>query len=171
MSLQLGNPPRAAAASHMQVSSLLTPHDLYLFNEGTHYRLYEKLGAHPLTVGGVAGTHFAVWAPSAERVSVIGDFNGWRPSTQPLKARDSSGVWEGFIPGVGPGACYKYHVVSRYHGYRVDKADPFAFRSETPPRTGSVVWNLDYAWNDHDWMATRRQRNSLSAPISIYEVH
>src|SRR5947209_2620186 len=145
--------------------------DFYLFNEGSHYRLYEKLGAHPLTVNGVAGTHFAVWAPAAERVSVLGDFNGWRAGVHPLRPRESSGIWEGFLPGVGPGACYKYHIASRYQGYRVDKADPFAFRSEVPPKTGSIVWNLDHAWNDQDWMAGRRQKNSLSAPIAIYEVH
>jgi 1,4-alpha-glucan branching enzyme len=152
-------------------ASLLTQHDLHLFNEGTHYRLYEKLGAHPLTVNGVTGMYFAVWAPGAERVSVLGDFNGWRPDLHVLRPRESSGIWEGFVPGVGPGACYKYHIASRYHGYRVEKADPFAFRSEVPPKTGSIVWDLDYIWADHDWMATRRQRNALSAPISIYEVH
>jgi 1,4-alpha-glucan branching enzyme len=165
-------PPRATVPpTAPQPPTLLTAHDLYLFNEGTHYRLYDKLGVHPLTVNGVAGTYFAVWAPAAERVSVLGDFNGWRAGVHPLKARDSSGIWEGFLAGVGPGACYKYHIVSRYHGYRVEKADPFAFRSEVPPRTGSIVWNLDYTWSDHEWMSSRRQHNALTAPISIYEVH
>src|SRR5262245_24133224 len=173
MSQQMEKPVRATTTplATRSPTTLLTPHDLHLFNEGTHYRLYDKLGAHPLTVNGVAGTYFDVWAPAAERVSVLGDFNGWRPNSHPLKPRESSGVWEGFLPGVGPGDCYKYHIASRYQGYRVDKADPFAFRSEVPPKTGSIVWGLDYAWNDHDWMAGRRQKNALSAPMAIYEVH
>jgi 1,4-alpha-glucan branching enzyme len=149
----------------------LSSDDLYLFNEGSHCRLYDRLGAHPGTEDGVAGTHFAVWAPSAERVFVIGDFNGWNKARHPLQPLHSSGVWTGFIPGVGKGECYKYHVVSRFHGYSVDKADPFAFRAEMPPKTGSVVWGLEYEWNDRKWMETRRQRNALTSPISIYEVH
>ncbi|MCI0464728.1 MAG: 1,4-alpha-glucan branching protein GlgB [Gemmataceae bacterium] len=152
-------------------TSLLTENDLYLFNEGSHYRLYDKLGAHPLTVEGVAGTHFAVWAPGAERVCVLGDFNGWNKDSHPLRPRGASGIWEGFVPGVSKGACYKYHIGSRLHGYRVDKADPFALCTEVPPRTGSVVWNLDYAWQDQDWMQRRHQPNGLGAAISIYEVH
>jgi 1,4-alpha-glucan branching enzyme len=151
--------------------SLLSPQDLYLFNEGSHTRLYDKLGSHPGTVDGVAGTHFAVWAPGAEKVFVMGDFNGWDKTGVPLRPRETSGIWEGFVPGVGAGAAYKYHVVSRYGGYRVDKADPFAFLHETPPKTASRVWSLDYEWGDADWMAKRRARNSLAAPISIYEVH
>src|SRR5712692_10377366 len=137
MSQQMEKTPRATTPlpAPQSPTTLLTAHDLYLFNEGTHYRLYDKLGAHPLTVNGVAGTHFAVWASAAERVSVLGDFNGWRPGVHPLKPRESSGIWEEFVPGVGLGACYKYHITSRYHGYRVDKADPFAFRSEVPPKT------------------------------------
>src|SRR6516225_5126737 len=107
MSQQLADMPRPPIS--LAPVSLLTPHDLYLFNEGTHYRLYEKLGSHPMTVNGVAGTHFAVWAPAAERVSVIGDFDGWRRDIHALEPRESSGIWEGFIPGIGPGACYKYH--------------------------------------------------------------
>jgi 1,4-alpha-glucan branching enzyme len=151
--------------------ALLTKQDLYLFNEGSHTRLYRKLGAHPLTQAGQAGTSFAVWAPGAERVYVMGDFNGWNPGSHPLEPQEQSGIWAGFVPGVGPGSRYKYHVVSRYHGYRVDKADPFAFYSEVPPLTASIVWDLDYAWSDQEWMAQRRQRNALTAPISIYEVH
>jgi 1,4-alpha-glucan branching enzyme len=151
--------------------ALLSKQDLYLFNEGSHTRLYHKLGAHPGTVGGREGTSFAVWAPGAERVFVMGDFNGWDPTAHPLDPQEQSGIWAGFVPGVGKGARYKYHVVSRYHGYRVDKADPFAFYSEVPPLTASVVWDLDYAWGDQEWMAERGRRNALSAPISIYEVH
>jgi 1,4-alpha-glucan branching enzyme len=151
--------------------SLLTQQDLYLFNEGSHYRLYDKLGAHPGTRAGVPGTFFAVWAPGAPYVAVIGDFNGWDRGSHPLHPREQSGIWEGFVPGVGPGAAYKYHVASRYHGYRADKIDPFAFYHEAPPRTASIVWALDYAWGDADWMHDRRARNSLAAPFSIYEVH
>jgi 1,4-alpha-glucan branching enzyme len=151
--------------------SLLSDQDVYLFNEGSHFRLYEKLGAHRLTREGVEGTYFAVWAPASEQVSVVGDFNGWDPSRHRLRPRAWSGIWEGFIPGVGPGTVYKYHIVSRYGGYRVDKADPFAFAQEVPPRTASVVWDLDYAWGDREWMAQRRARNRLEAPLAIYEVH
>jgi 1,4-alpha-glucan branching enzyme len=112
-----------------------------------------------------------VWAPNAERVSVIGDWNGWDADRQPLVQDGPSGVWHGFVPGVGEGAVYKYRVRSRYHGYAADKADPFAFRCEVPPRTGSVVWNLDHDWGDAAWMRGRRERNALGAPMSIYEVH
>src|SRR5438094_4377330 len=151
--------------------SLLTDQDFYLFNEGSHVRLYRKLGAHPLTENGVQGTSFAVWAPGARQVYVMGDFNGWNKYNHPLSVRGQSGIWESFIPGVGNGAHYKYHVVSRYEGYRVDKADPFGFFHEVPPQTASIVWNLDYPWQDQEWMAQRKDRHQLSAPISIYEVH
>jgi 1,4-alpha-glucan branching enzyme len=151
--------------------SLLGSQDLFLFNEGTHYRLYDKLGAHPLAPGGVAGTYFAVWAPSAGQVYVMGDFNGWNKTSHPLTPRASSGIWEGFVPGVRSGTAYKYHVVSRFQHYQVDKADPFAFFQEQPPRTASVVWDLEYTWNDAAWLAERRRRNALDAPIAIYEVH
>lgn len=150
---------------------LLGDQDLFLFNEGTHFRLYEKLGAHPVQGANTAGTYFAVWAPDAEQVSVIGEFNGWDKTSHPLQVKGQSGIWEGFFPEVGKGTIYKYHVVSRYNGYRVDKADPFAFYSEVPPKTGSVVWDLHYDWGDQDWMATRGQRNTLEAPIAIYEMH
>ena len=151
--------------------SLLTDEDLYLFNEGTHYQLYQKFGAHPHTVDGEAGTSFAVWAPDADAVCVMGDFNGWNKTSHPLRPRGSSGVWEGFIPGVGKGGLYKYHLASRHHGYRAEKADPFALLQETPPRTGSVIWDLDYQWGDQTWMAERGRHNSLHSPAAIYEVH
>jgi 1,4-alpha-glucan branching enzyme len=151
--------------------SLLTEEDLYLFNEGSHFRLAEKLGARPVQHQGVAGTYFAVWAPSAEHVFVFGSFNSWNKSSHPLRPRGQSGIWEGFVPGIGKGTVYKYHLISRYNGYRVDKADPLAVRAEMPPATGSVVWTLDYDWQDADWMKKRRQRNALDAPISIYEMH
>ena len=149
----------------------LTNDDIYLFNEGTHYHLFDKLGAHPDTAAGVKGTRFAVWAPDAERVYVMGDFNGWNRTSHALQARASSGIWEGFVPGVGRGANYKYHIVSRYNGYRVEKADPVAFLYETPPKTASIVWDLEYTWGDQAWMAARLSRNSLNAPMSIYEMH
>ncbi|MGB6452700.1 MAG: 1,4-alpha-glucan branching protein GlgB, partial [Steroidobacteraceae bacterium] len=150
----------------------LTQNDIYLFKEGTLYRAYEKLGAHPTVVDGRKGTRFAVWAPNADAVSVVGDFNGWTPERNALEPRsDQSGIWEGFIPEVGPGALYKYHIHSRLGGYRVDKNDPFAFRSELPPRTASVVWDLKYEWDDLTWQRDRARLNALDAPWSIYEVH
>jgi len=155
----------------MAPSSALTDQDLYLFNEGSHLRLYDKLGAHPGEVGGVRGTRFAVWAPNAEAVSVAGDWNGWNRDRDALRPRGSSGIWEGFVAGVGPGAVYKYHLRSRHRGYRVDKADPFAFRHEVPPRTASVVCELDYAWGDQDWMGRRAPHQALTAPMAIYELH
>jgi len=151
--------------------SLLSNDDLFLFNEGSHYGLYEKLGAHPLTIDGVAGTHFSVWAPSARQVSVTGDFNGWNKSSHPLSPKGRSGIWEGFVPGLASGTIYKYHIVSHHHTYSVDKADPFAFHAETPPRTASLVWDLEYEWTDGAWMEKRRRCNALDAPISIYELH
>jgi 1,4-alpha-glucan branching enzyme len=151
--------------------SLLTDFDLHLFNEGTHCRLYEKLGAHPMTAGGLSGVYFAVWAPNAVAVSVIGDFNNWDKTTHPLQPRATSGIWEGFITSVIPGDFYKYYIASRNNNYTVEKADPFAFFSETPPKKASIVWQLDYKWGDRDWMKERYRYNKLDAPISIYEVH
>ncbi|MDY6893496.1 MAG: 1,4-alpha-glucan branching protein GlgB [Chloroflexota bacterium] len=151
--------------------TLLTEDDLYLFNEGSHFRLYDKLGAHLLTVGKRKGAYFAVWAPDARQVSVLGDFNGWKRESHPLRPRGQSGIWEGFIPDIGTGTLYKYHIVSRYKGYRTDKADPYATYNEIPPRTASLVWDLEYTWGDQEWMERRRQCNGLDAPISIYEVH
>jgi 1,4-alpha-glucan branching enzyme len=163
-------PPGGVGAVRHDLT-LLTDQDLYLFNEGTHYRLYEKLGSHPLAGNGEDGTYFAVWAPDAERVFVIGNFNGWNRQSHPLRPRASSGIWEGFIPGVRQGEIYKYLVESRHGGYRAEKADPFGRHFEVPPRTGSVVWGLDYQWKDEEWMASRAARNALEAPQAIYEVH
>ncbi len=146
------------------------PQDLHLFNEGTHRHLWEKLGAHPMQQNGQHGTHFAVWAPNAERVEVTGDFSCWGegPTLQPVS---SSGVWAGFVPGLGKGTLYKYRITPRHGGRPLEKADPFGFMHETPPRTASVVWDLNYEWHDAEWMRTRGGRNALEAPISVYEVH
>jgi 1,4-alpha-glucan branching enzyme len=151
--------------------SLLTGDDLYIFNEGSHFRLYEKLGAHPMKVDDAEGTYFAVWAPDAEDVAVIGDFNGWEKKSHYLSPKGQSGIWEGFIPGVTKGANYKYHVRSRFHGYRADKADPFAVFSEVPPKTASIIWDLEYEWGDQEWVERRRGVNGLDRPMAVYEVH
>jgi 1,4-alpha-glucan branching enzyme len=148
-------------------TSLLSEQDLYLFGEGTHRRMHEKLGAHPTP----SGTVFGVWAPNARGVSVIGDFNGWEVGASPLDPVASSGIWEGVIPEAEVGHVYKFHIDSAVGGYRVDKADPFALHAETPPRTGSVVSDLSYDWGDGEWMARRGRTASLDAPMSIYEVH
>ncbi|HUO17594.1 MAG TPA: 1,4-alpha-glucan branching protein GlgB [Verrucomicrobiae bacterium] len=150
---------------------LLSDHDLYLYNEGSHYRIYDKMGAHPASHEGRAGTIFSVWAPNARSVSVVGSFNAWDPKKHYLNPRASSGIWEGFIPGAEKGALYKYHIESQHHGYRIDKTDPVGFLCEKPPRTASVVWDLEYQWKDQEWMQKRAERNSLRAPQSIYEVH
>jgi 1,4-alpha-glucan branching enzyme len=151
--------------------SLLTEQDLYLFNEGNHYRIHDKLGAHLTTVDGEPGVCFSVWAPNAREVTVMGSFNDWNPRSHSLHARGSSGIWEGFVPGVSKGALYKFHIISQHHGYVADKADPFGVYHEKPPRTASVAWDLEYQWSDQDWMGKRLGKNSLHAPISTYEVH
>jgi 1,4-alpha-glucan branching enzyme len=149
--------------------------DVHLLAEGTHARLYEWLGAHVMNpgVGGVAasGTRFAVWAPNAESVEVIGDWTDWKPAGVHLQPVRETGVWHGFVDGIGAGHHYKYHIRSRYGGYTVDKADPFAFATEHPPATASVTASLEHVWNDSAWMSARRARNALTSPMSIYEVH
>ncbi len=150
----------------------ITEHDIYLFKEGNHFKLYEKLGAHQIVVDGQKGVHFAVWAPNAKKVSVIGNFNSWNRHTHALNPRwDSSGIWEGFIPGIAQGEIYKYFIASNKDYYQVEKQDPFAFFNEVAPNTASVVWNLDYQWKDQAWMEHRHKKNSLHAPMSIYEMH
>jgi 1,4-alpha-glucan branching enzyme len=147
---------------------LLGEQDVYLFREGTHSRLYRTMGC----ILGDHGANFAVWAPNASRVSVIGSFNGWVPAAHPLTPRsDASGIWEGSVPGVVRGDAYKFHIVSSDGNYAMAKADPFALCAECPPETASRVWTLDYTWGDEAWMAERKGRNALDAPISIYEVH
>jgi 1,4-alpha-glucan branching enzyme len=153
-------------------TSFFTEHDIYLFKQGSHFNLFDKLGSHLISVDGTEGTYFAVWAPNAEKLSVIGDFNQWNKESHPLKVReDSSGIWEGFIPGISEGAVYKYHLVSQYNGYRVEKGDPYAFHWECPPKTASVVWDLSYQWGDREWKENRYKTNALDAPMTIYEVH
>jgi 1,4-alpha-glucan branching enzyme len=151
--------------------SLISDDDSHLFNEGSHFRLYEKLGAHVVHHAGQSGTYFAVWAPNAQEVTIIGNFNDWNKRRQRLSPKGSTGIWEGFFPAIGKGTLYKYHIVSRESGYRVDKADPFSCFNEIPPKTASIVWDLDYEWHDQDWMAKRRQRNRLDKPMAIYEMH
>lgn len=151
---------------------MLTDHDVYLFRQGRHTRLYEKLGAHVREIDGDAGVSFGVWAPNAREVSVIGDFNDWRPGAHALQIRgDESGIWEGFVPGLGGGERYKFHVVSRYGDYAADKGDPFAFAWEEPPGTASRTRELDYSWGDAEWLARRHRANARDAPWSIYEMH
>jgi 1,4-alpha-glucan branching enzyme len=154
--------------------SVIGPHieatDLHQLGEGTHRRLYEKLGAHPGVCDGVAGTYFAVWAPNAARVGVTGDFDDWKAPVW-LTPTQTGGIWAGFIAGLGPGARYQYCVESRERGARINKSDPFAFQCERPPATASVITALDYEWNDQAWMAERAGRDHLAAPMAIYEVH
>jgi 1,4-alpha-glucan branching enzyme len=145
--------------------------DQHLWNEGTNHRAYRSMGAHLTTVEGVAGTSFAVWAPNAERVSVIGDFNGWAKDRHVLRPLGGSGIWQGFAPGVQHGAVYKYHLRSRERGYEVDKADPFGFMHENAPGTQSIVHDLSYEWGDEAWMRSRAARNGMAAPMSVYELH
>lgn len=150
----------------------ITDHDIYLFREGNHFQLYNKMGAHVMEIDGQRGVHFAVWAPNAEGVTVIGNFNGWNKDTHPLHARwDSSGIWEGFVCGIGQGEVYKFFVRSHHNGYCVDKTDPYAFYAETAPSTASIVWDLKHEWKDQEWMTKRHKHNAMDAPISIYEVH
>ncbi|MFZ0997243.1 MAG: 1,4-alpha-glucan branching protein GlgB, partial [Candidatus Sulfotelmatobacter sp.] len=163
--------PETSIPASSDSMSLLSDQDLYLFNEGSNYRMQETMGAHLITRNGIDGAVFSVWAPNARQVSVIGSFNNWNPQSHQLSPRGASGIWEGFIPGVTKGALYKFHIESQRHGYSVDKADPLGILHEKPPRTASVVWDLDYQWGDRDWMEKRASRNSLRAPQSIYEVH
>jgi 1,4-alpha-glucan branching enzyme len=146
----------------------LTDVDIHLFNEGTHYHLGDKLGAHITP----EGTRFSVWAPEARDVRVLGDVNGWTGEGAVLQPVGSSGIWSGVVDGFPHGSPYKYRISSRIRGYEVDKADPYAFHAEVPPKTASVVWDLGgHQWGDAEWMAARKETNALAAPISIYEVH
>ncbi len=150
----------------------ITEFDLHLLAKGDHFDAYNKLGAHPAEKDGQTGTYFAVWAPNAHYVAVIGDWNGWNPATHPMQRLADSGFWDCFIPNIGNGAVYKYFVDSKNCGIKQQKADPYGFYHELRPRTASIVWDLTrYQWNDAEWMATRKARHSVNAPVSIYEVH
>ncbi|MDH3648368.1 MAG: 1,4-alpha-glucan branching protein GlgB, partial [Saprospiraceae bacterium] len=152
--------------------SLFTEFDIELFQAGKHFRLYEKFGAHPVTVDGEEGVYFAVYAPGAKSVDVIGDFNDWQADQDGLGPRwDSSGIWEGFIGGLKKGDLYKYRVTSGHLNQVFIKTDPFGFLQEESPKTASVVWDLEYQWLDKKWMKKRGQVNALSSPFTIYEVH
>lgn len=156
----------------VRIHTFFSDDDIALFKTGKHFRLYEKLGAHLTEIDGVKGVYFAVWAPSAKQVSVIGDFNGWSSNSHNLFVRwDASGIWEGFIPNITQGSLYKYHIISNHQDFISEKADPFALYCEIPPRTASVVWNLDYQWRDENWIQSRKIHNSLNQPFSVYEVH
>ena len=162
--------------SRAQEPNMLTAHDIYLFREGTHGRLYQRMGCHLVGNGdgraSASGASFAVWAPNAARISVVGEFNGWESAAHPMQSRaDGSGVWERFVPGVERGQTYKYRVISAHAESAVDKADPYAFFAEVAPATGSRVWALDHDWKDGAWMKARARRNALDAPMSIYELH
>ena len=166
-----GTPMAAQSVNAVETISRFTDFDIHLFRQGKHYKLYEKLGSHVMEVNGVVGTYFAVWAPNATYMSVIGNFNGWNHSSQPLAARwDSSGIWEGWVPNVGVGEVYKYYIVSQ-NGQHLEKSDPFALWCEVAPRTASIVWDTWYEWNDAEWMKIRKEKNKLNAPTSVYEVH
>ncbi len=150
----------------------LSEFDIYLFREGKHFSLYEKLGAHLMEHEGQKGVYFAVWAPNAERVTVVGDFNGWNKDTHLLYPRwDESGIWEGFIPGIEQGTVYKYAIKSHNQGYSVEKGDPFGYLWETPPKTASVVWDLKYKWGDKKWLDARKKKEKEPQPYSVYELH
>lgn len=154
------------------VPGTITDYDVYLFKQGAHTNMYEKLGSHIIESDGTLGVHFALWAPNAEYVSVMGDFNGWNKGSHRLQPRwDESGIWETFIPGLGKGEVYKYYIESKFNKYRVEKADPYARRSELPPKTASIVWEPDYKWRDGEWLKKRSRYNSLDSPISVYELH
>ncbi len=151
---------------------VLTDFDLHLIGEGSHYKKYEKLGAHVMEVEGVRGVHFAVWAPNAKKVSVIGDFNGWNAETNPMYSLGQSGIWETFVPGIGEGSLYKFEIKSRFGRHVAQKADPFAFYFELRPKSASIVYDINgYSWNDGKWMDKRQRINLLESPVAMYEVH
>ena len=172
-SQQQSNMPDDTPTPQEAIPSLFSDFDLYLFGQGKNYRIYEKMGAHQRTVEGVTGVNFAVWAPNALTVSVIGDFNGWNRSANPMHLRHNDlGVWECFVPDVPVGVLYKFAIYSRYNNYAVDKTDPYGFADELRPKTASIVTDIPrHQWEDAAWMAERADHHLLSSPISIYEVH
>ncbi|HLO44222.1 MAG TPA: 1,4-alpha-glucan branching protein GlgB [Leadbetterella sp.] len=172
MSKKKQESPVTQAFKNVEPFSLLTEFDIGLFKSGRHYRLYEKLGSHVRENQGATGTYFGVWAPNANSVSVFGDFNGWNKESHQLYPRwDGSGIWEGWVANIGNGEVYKYFIDSNIGGQKLEKGDPFALRWEEPPKTASIVWDTWYEWKDEEWMKTRKNANSLTAPCSVYEVH
>ena len=166
------NPNKHETEGPVHSHSLMNDYDIHLFREGRHFKLYEKLGSHLAEINGREGTFFGLWAPNARSVSVIGNFNGWNPRSHHLLARwDGSGIWEGFIPDVGHGEAYKYHIESSLNNYSVEKGDPYAFMWEEPPRTASIVWDKKYAWGDSKWMNHRKESAGKPKPWSVYEMH
>jgi len=152
--------------------SLLTSYDYHLHMEGTFYQSYQKMGAHVMKQGGKTGVHFAVWAPNAAEVSVIGDWNEWKHGVNPMQMREDAGIWTCFIPNLQQGSLYKYSIVSKYNNFHTEKADPYAFATELVPQTASRIWEISgYEWKDSRWMQDRANANGLNAPINIYEVH
>ncbi|MBW7882091.1 MAG: 1,4-alpha-glucan branching enzyme, partial [Caldilineaceae bacterium] len=150
----------------------ITDYELHLHGEGNYYQCYERFGAHMTTIEGVEGVQFAVWAPNALRVSVVGPFNGWDSRVNPMQRRTDGGVWETFIPHLPEGTYYKFAIKSRFMGYDVDKADPYAFYASQRPATDSRVWNIEkYVWSDQQWMEERAARQAFDKPMAIYEVH
>ena len=147
--------------------TLISEQDIHYFAEGTHARLFDHLGARMAEFHGERGGYFAVWAPNAREVSVIGEFNGWQAGSHRLSSRDHSGIWEGFIPGLERGALYKYHIQSNVAGYSAAKADPYGLMHEAPPQTASVLWDLNYQWIDGEWMSGRPHRNWFNGAVSI----
>ncbi len=155
-----------------EVDDFITDYDIYLFREGKHFSLHKKFGAHIIEKDNTQGTFFAVWAPNAAFVSVIGNFNHWSKDAHPLKVReDGSGIWQGFIPGTVKGETYKYFIRSQYNNYEVEKSDPVSFYNEQPPKTASIVWEYGHKWRDSEWMEKRKEHNNLNGPMSVYEVH
>ena len=170
---QHDNLPEQAPTIDQDALSMLSDFDLYLFGQGKGYRIYEKMGAHLRTINGVVGVDFALWAPNALSVSVIGDFNDWQHGTNPMHLRHLDlGIWECFVPGVSVGVLYKYAIASRFNNYTVEKSDPYGFAAELRPKTASIVTDIQqHQWQDEDWMQERAQHQQLSSPLSIYEVH
>jgi len=160
------------ASSNNPRHTVLTDHDIYLFKQGTHFRLYEKLGAHLGERDGVSGTWFSVWAPNAKQVSVIGQFNNWSKEADLLSPIEGgAGIWQRFVAGAGHGDEYKFHITSHHNNYFVDKGDPYAYYWQEPPSTASRIWHLAYQWGDDQWMRDRSRCNAPDAPWAIYEVH
>ena len=170
---QPGNREDPSTKTAQEIPSIFSDFDLYLFGQGKHYHLYEKMGAHPRTIDGVSGVNFAVWAPNARMVSVIGDFNNWNRSAHPLRLRHQDlGVWECFVPGVAVGSLYKFALYSQFHNYTADKIDPYGFAAQLRPDTANIVADIyQHTWQDEQWIQSREQRQQLGSPLSIYEVH